>query len=451
MANYYPEVVDVIISDATRPTEKEGFEIPVFFTPTMHKPISFTRPREVIEAGFAINSPVERFVANTFAGEFAPSIVKVFPMEIGTIAVTVDNTIKANDVVTLNFAKPTVNKVIEQQYVTGINETVAALKATLDSETGKTWEISSNTLTYTYAGGDADFSVGFGDFASVEYTTTVQPATAYAAALEFDDNFFYSASSLHDAESVEAFGLAAAAEKKAHIYSTSELKCGQPDQSYSIAQTLADKSIDYVAGMFHEEAETQFPEGAIIGYNAKIQPQNKNTLNMATLVGITPSKLSSQFKQTLAKRNMSYYVKEQGVGVLHEGWVASGKFFDLIRFKCWAAARTKESIFNHLKRASDTGTAVIFDQQDFDALALSIRSEMINPAITGGTVLNTTSINTVTGKTIDLRPTITFPARADIPTSTLADRVLENVYVELVYGNPIHHVKININVVLNRQ
>lgn len=451
MANYYPNTVETIVSDATRPTEKAGFSIPLFFTPTMHKPNSFTSPKGVIEAGYAINSPMERFAAGCFAGEFKPNIVKVFPMQIGTIEVVVDQNIKANDVVSVNFSNQTKKEVISQKFTTGLTETVTALKAKLDTATGKTFVVANNKLTYTYKQGDAEFSLGFEDLTEVHYTTTVQPATAFASALEYDDNFFFTASSLHDTESVEAFALAATAEKKLHVYTTSDIKCGQPDQSDSTAQELADKSIDYVAGMWHEEADTQFPEGAIIGYCANIEPQRKNTLNMATLVGVTPSKLSSQFKQTLAKRNMSFYVKEQGVGVLHEGWVASGKFFDLIRFKCWSAARTTEAIFNYLKRASDTGTAVIFSQADFDALAMQIYSEMINPAIAGQTVLNESSINTVTGKTIDLRPIVTFPARADIPNSSLADRVLDNVFVELVYGNPVHHVKINVSVILNRQ
>lgn len=454
MANYYPNTVETIVSDATRPTEKAGFSIPLFFTPTMHKPNSFTSPKGVIEAGYAINSPMERFAAGCFAGEFNPNIVKMYPMQVGTIEVLVDESIKANDVVSVNFSNQTKKEVISQQFTTDLATTMAALKTKLDTATGKTFALADNKLTYTHTKGDAEFSLGFEDFTVVHYTTTTQPATAFASALEYDDNFFFTASSLHDTESVTSFALSATAEKKVHVYTTSDIKCGQPDQPDSTAQALADKSIDYVAGMWHEDADTQFPEGAIIGYCANIQPQRKNTLNMATLVGVTPSKFggnASQFKQTLTKRNMSFYVKEQGVGVLHEGWVASGKFFDLIRFKCWSAARTTEAIFNYLKRASDTGTAVIFSQADFDALAMQIYSEMINPAIAGQTVLNESSINTVTGKTIDLRPVVTFPARADIPNSSLADRVLDNVFVELVYGNPVHHVKINVSVILNRQ
>lgn len=454
MANYYPNTVETIVSDATRPTEKAGFSIPLFFTPTMHKPNSFTSPKGVIEAGYAINSPMERFAAGCFAGEFNPNIVKMYPMQVGTIEVLVDESIKANDVVSVNFSNQTKKEVISQQFTTDLATTMAALKTKLDTATGKTFALADNKLTYTHTKGDAEFSLGFEDFTVVHYTTTTQPATAFASALEYDDNFFFTASSLHDTESVTSFALSATAEKKVHVYTTSDIKCGQPDQPDSTAQALADKSIDYVAGMWHEDADTQFPEGAIIGYCANIQPQRKNTLNMATLVGVTPSKFggnASQFKQTLTKRNMSFYVKEQGVGVLHEGWVASGKFFDLIRFKCWSAARTTEAIFNYLKRASDTGTAVIFSQADFDALAMQIYSEMINPAIAGQTVLNESSINTVTGKTVDLRPVVTFPARADIPNSSLADRVLDNVFVELVYGNPVHHVKINVSVILNRQ
>jgi hypothetical protein len=47
-------------------------------------------------------------------------------------------------------------------------------------------------------------------------------------------------------------------------------------------------------------------------------------------------------------------------------------------------------------------------------------------------------------------PVITIPRRAEIPTNDLANRILNDVKVELVYNNSLHYVKIRASVLLDR-
>ena len=84
--------------------------------------------------------------------------------------------------------------------------------------------------------------------------------------------------------------------------------------------------------------------------------------------------------------------------------------------------------------------------EDLPVLKSVLLNNPINIGIRNGGIL--TGYDTVNKVSYD--PIITIPRRAEIPTNDLANRILRDVKVELVYNNSLHYVKIRASVVLDR-
>ena len=50
----------------------------------------------------------------------------------------------------------------------------------------------------------------------------------------------------------------------------------------------------------------------------------------------------------------------------------------------------------------------------------------------------------------DFDPIITVPTRGEVPVNDLANRILNNVAVDVIYNCPVHYVKIKATVLLSR-
>jgi len=84
--------------------------------------------------------------------------------------------------------------------------------------------------------------------------------------------------------------------------------------------------------------------------------------------------------------------------------------------------------------------------EDMPVIKSILTNNPINIGIRNGGIL--TGYDSVSKVSYD--PVITVPRRAQIPTNDLANRILNDVKVELVYNNSLHYVKIRASVVLDR-
>lgn len=109
--------------------------------------------------------------------------------------------------------------------------------------------------------------------------------------------------------------------------------------------------------------QANMPEGAVLG-NALPYTPGSYTLKFKTLVGITVDALTES-QITIAKgKNANVYTTVAGAGMLEEGIVASGEFFDVIVGIDWIHVNMQADIFQGLRDVpkipyTDVGASVI--------------------------------------------------------------------------------------------
>ena len=126
--------------------------------------------------------------------------------------------------------------------------------------------------------------------------------------------------------------------------------------------------------------------------------------------------------------------------------MASGQFCDTMKFAAWLDARITESVFGLMYRNSNAGRSLTFSNNDLPKIKNAIMNSPINVGIRLGSIL--TGLDPSTGEDFD--PIITVPTRGEVPVNDLANRILNNVAVEVIYNCPVHYVKIKATVLLSR-
>lgn len=112
-------------------------------------------------------------------------------------------------------------------------------------------------------------------------------------------------------------------------------------------------------------------------------------------------------------------------------------------------ARTAESLFGLFKRKSDLLSKISFKEGDLAIIRQQLYETPIRIGINRGAIVDEI-VRSSDGTLTDLRPIISTPLRGDIPTNDIAQRILNDVVIDVVYATPIHYVKIKVGVNLNR-
>jgi hypothetical protein len=175
-------------------------------------------------------------------------------------------------------------------------------------------------------------------------------------------------------------------------------------------------------------------------------PSYGDSLHLKTMPGMQDSNVSETQRLNAWGRNANIYRTISGIGSYIEGRVSSGQYVDVIRFAHWFKFRTEESVFAYMSRRSNMGLSMKMSDDDMPVLKGIITNNPIAPGIRNGAIL--TGYDEVNKVSYD--PVITIPRRAEIPTNDLANRILNDVKIELVYNNSLHYVKIRASVLLDR-
>ncbi len=233
--------------------------------------------------------------------------------------------------------------------------------------------------------------------------------------------------------------------------SSSDPKVKDNTNNSNIALTLGALGQKEVSMMWSAWADTHFPEAALVGNIANIDPATANNQNLTTLNGIPTDTLTETEIITLVGRNVNYYVKEYGAGAYHEGFTFGGDFIDTVRNSQWAKAKTEESLYSLFKTQADLGKLVPYTDIGGLMIETRITQDVINVGIRGGSIATGFTTDDITGSTIDLNPVVRAGTRAQQTNTNIAQRVWDNVLVEYVYVSGINHVKVNMYLILNRE
>ena len=458
MASFIANPVEVTVSLETGSTTVESFETPLFIVP--HNVYSSTRIQSyssldaLTDAGFAVGSAPYRFATLAFGGKFPPSLIKIgrapltaYTVDFTGFTQTADQIITlANGVTTKSFTHiynandtPTI---IAADFVTAIKaDTTFKNLVTATSVAGKL--VIAPTLSTT------PISVGVqAGVVTLSATSTETPTDTYEACKDEDTDFFWVAAQDHDATKQQTLAASVSADKKIFVYATQDANVKLKANTTNIFALMKAAAYDWVIGMYHEKADMVFPEGAIIGATAGINfdEYGADSLHLKTLSGLTVSNLTPTDREAIEFHNGNYAITYRGNGCLFNGFMASRQFCDTMKFAAWMDARITESVFGLMYRASNAGKSMTFSNNDLPRIKNAIFNSPINVGLRNGSILD--GIDPSTGENFE--PTVTIPTRGEVPTNDLANRVLNDVEVEVIYNNPLHYVSIRATVLLSR-
>lgn len=288
---------------------------------------------------------------------------------------------------------------------------------------------AETTPTYKFA------SLVFGgNFAAkslyvVAYTTdtpAVTPTAAFNAQLAVDDTAYYVACDVHTQAVVTPLVAAAEAAYRMVVISSEESGILVPATDTDIGSVLQSAAYDHVLTMYHPDADTTFAEGGVVGAMAAITA-GVSTLEDKTLKGVVSYSLNGTETTAVKDKNVAYYSPIAGVNSVFNSKVASGQFFDTIVFSDWLRARIGEAVYGLLKRKSDAGLKISYDEAGMGLIRSAIFG-VIQTALSNGAISR------------DIYPKVRTPSREEISDADRAGRVLPDVVVEVLYSNAIHKV-----------
>lgn len=457
------EVVDVVVSLGTSPIEQVGFEIPLFATPHnifTERVRSYITLDSLVADGFAVGSPAHRWAENVFAGKFAPSSIKIGRITYDSTDITFDQT-DYSGILTVNITVKTNTTSFVKSISTAslsaattptqaATAVAAAIEADTDIGALVTAAATTNVVNVEPTASTTKVSVGYAMESEYKISNTGTETVAIALPLiaDEDNNWYFLSAESHtdtDIKAVAAYAQSATPPKMP-IYSTADVDVYNASLSTDIMSELKDQSYD-VAGFYNQFADEDWSEGGVAGAIASIDPSFGETLHLKTMPSVTVSKLSPTQQEAIWNKNGNFYKTLKGVNVLWEGKLASGEYFDTVRFSHWLAAKIDEALFGYLYRQSNLGRSVKMSDDDLPVLKQVIFNDVLNVAIRNGGILTGYSAD----GSVDYTPIVTIPQRKDIPVNDLAARFLDGITVEVVYANALHFIKVRAYITLDRQ
>jgi hypothetical protein len=450
---YEDKVVDVEVTLGTQPIDTVGFETPMFLAVHNNFPerVRFYGSLEsLVGDGFAVGSAAHQFASNVFAGSFAASLVGIGRMSLASSRVDFTGTVNEERVVvniTINGTIKAVTILLQVGNTPGQVATALATGINDDADlAGRVVAtVENSTVVVIQSAEKVSIGKGEGTYKIVN-TSAETVATVLPQVLAENHNWYFLSHEQRSDADIVAAAEFAQANYKLHVYNSSDSDAlAAANQSTSVFDTL--KSLGYNSlGTYDKDADVEYTEGSVIGAMAANDPSYGDSIHLKTMPGMAPSTISETQRMNAWGRNANIYRAMYGTNSYIEGRTSSGQYVDVIRFSHWLKFRMEESVFGYMKRRSDQGQSMKMSDEDLPVLRSILFNNPINIGIRNGGIL--TGYDSVNRVSYD--PIITIPRRAEIPTNDLANRILRDVKVEVVYNNSLHYVKIRAAVVLDR-
>lgn len=263
-------------------------------------------------------------------------------------------------------------------------------------------------------------------FGSTGVAITKTPVQALTDLFAVDDTAYYIGCSSHSDANVSAIAAYAESLDKMYVHATQVAGVLVPATTTDIASVLQDAAYDHVITLYNASADSSYAEGGIVGAMAAITA-GTSTLEDKTMTGVTVDSLNATQRSSCEAKNVAYYMPIAGVNSVFNSKVASGQFFDTIVFADWLKARLAEEIYGLLKRESDLGRKVSYDEAGFSKIRQACR-RVIEVGKASGSV------------SLDQEAVVRTPERSEILEADRMNRVLPNLVVEVPYSNAVHKV-----------
>ena len=457
MANYIKDTVLVNVVYGGRAISVAGFGTPLFvsnhniFTT---RQVAYTAASELLDAGFATNSPAYSFAQGVFSGKQAPATLIVGRAVPSAYTVQVDVSSVTDDVLSV-YSK--IDGTAETaEYTVLVTDTTPQLlgdglatQIALVAGVATAVSDANGLITVTLDDGTKPTSFGVAQNTTI-YTSTAESVVDVLAEIEdeFSDFAILSGES-HEIADQELYAGYAESNDILYVYSSQDENAYDPLETSDIFYKLAAFSYQYSCGLYSTVADSKFSEGALVGTFAAASPASNFTLNLQELAGIPYDTISASKQIALTAKNANFYIQEYGFGSVHHGWVANSSYLDMSRFGLWLKTRGQESMYSTMQNFASQSSALSYSDAGIAIVRSRLYTDVINVGIAGGTIL-TGFGDDAAGNTINYNPIVNTSTRASQTNSAIGQRLWEGFTIECVYAGSIHHINSKAYVVTNR-
>lgn len=281
---------------------------------------------------------VLKAVNDTFAQTPRPSIVKVGRRDV------LEATIQASELIANGTYEFTVGPTTYTFTATGTPTAAAiatGLKADVDADL-------SATITATVVGNTLEIApvdpadaeiVTLGDY--MEWVT-LSPMSASTAVQDDmvairaqDDNWYVVVPVERDVAVIEDFAEWTETQKKLCLTASNQADIINPALDTDLFSSLSGSRYLRTAGLYHTNADTEYPDAAWAGRVLTIAPGGE-TWALKQLASITPSNLSETNYQTITgKGGNTFEFYQPQIALTNPGKTFGGEWVDVIRFRDW--------------------------------------------------------------------------------------------------------------------
>tara|TARA_Y100000593_G_scaffold94032_1_gene191207 strand:- start:21297 stop:22373 length:1077 start_codon:yes stop_codon:yes gene_type:complete len=301
--------------------------------------------------------------------------------------------------------------------VTGVDDMVAAGFADGDP--------AYEMVALIFSGDNPPREAIVGNVDTDNVTTPETYIDALAAVENETTDWFFILADTHLDTDIEAIAQYAEAERK--MYITSSAAADIPAGTVgNLLETLKDLQYNNTMLWPHADADTVYPEGAVVGAMAGLR-EGSSTLHGKTLPGVPTNKWTRTQANYIKDNNGFQYVMIGGVGFALDGKMVSGRFFDVVRGALWLEANLESDLFGLMKRQSDLGRKISYDQVGLTVIE-GVIYERLNLAVARNFLAASPA------------PTVIMPNIEDILDNDKANRELNMVQFQGVLAGAVHYM-----------
>ena len=407
---------------------------------TLPRVSTYTSASDMIADGFSDTDPLYLMVADAFSQTPKPSMVKVGRRQVSAVDITVAKvtsagvyTVKVNS---LNANSETITQTYTYTNSGGTASDIATSLQNLisnDINAVVTATVTNEVITVT-GKTDAAFAIEITNNMTQTVKTVDETIAETMTAITGYDNDWYGWA-LADRTQENIIAAANWTETARKLFGTSIAEAGayNPDSITDTGYLLYNGNYYRTHWWYHKDANTDFPETAVMARCFAIEPGGETWANKK-LAAVTADGLTDGQYQAITNKNGNTFERFRNVSITQNGKVAAGEWIDVIRFRDWLQEEITVNVFNALINRdkipyTDEGIAVI-EAQVRKAMQLGVRR--------GGIAPDEYDEN---GNT-NLGYTVEVPLAASISANQKASRVLNDVKFTARLAGAIHVVKI---------
>jgi len=442
MANI-DRIVNVQIALNTTGISREGFSTGLIVgehSHTLNRVMIYTSLDAMEADGFTTADSLYQAVNDYFAQTPKPKEVKVGRLKCDT-KISVADILPLGTYTILIQTKDSDSNTIETPYTftnTGLTSASDILNnlanlITMDTSAVVTAAVSGEVLTISENTGE-DYAVKISDNLTMSAVDSTENIASAMSRIVAEDNDFYGIM-LTSRKQADILAMANWTEAHRKLFVTAISESGAKDNTSTTdtGYLLQDGNYFRTAWFYHEKAETDFPDCAVVAKCFSFMPGQETWANQR-LSAVVANKINETESQAIFNKNGNTFEKFSDVSITQNGKTAAGEWIDCIRFRDWLVDEIQTRVFNATTNVgkipyTDAGIAMIEAQ---------IRSALTLGQQRGGIAPTEYDSN---GKK-NLGFTTEVPLAANISAGQKASRILEDVKFTARLAGAIHIVEI---------